>query len=198
MDKASKLSIASRKLVCGVGVNDADYTVNPMINGKRTYCLAYRRWLGMITRCYSERQQKENPTYIGCTVCDEWLTFSKFKAWYDKFKVDGWELDKDIKVIGNRIYSPETCLFVPACVNSLILGMTGFKNGLPSGVEFYRDKPFNNYRVRPRIDGKKKHVGYFDTIEEAHAAYIKVKNDEILRKCNQYPSVAKYLSNHMM
>lgn len=198
MDKESKLSITRRRLVCGVGINDADYNTSSTVDGKKVQCIAYRKWQAMLSRCYSDGYHSLNPSYVGCNVCDEWLIFSNFKRWFDLNYVDGWDLDKDIKIIGNKTYSPDACIFVPACVNSLILGMTGFKNGLPSGVEFYKDKPFNNYRVRPRIDGKKKHIGYFDTIEEAHSAYIKVKNDEILRKCNQYPSVAKYLSNHMM
>lgn len=45
--------------------------------------------------------------------------FSNFAEWFDKHHVEGWELDKDILVSGNRTYSPETCCFVPHEINVL-------------------------------------------------------------------------------
>ena len=64
----------NRSLICGVGVNDANYATS----GKRM-CPFYRRWINMLERCYSEKFQEKNPTYRGCSVCEEWLTFSNFK-----------------------------------------------------------------------------------------------------------------------
>ena len=80
----------SKKLVYGIGINDADYAVTEWetieVNGKRKKklvwgCPYYRTWKDMLRRCYSTKFQETNPTYIGCSVSDEWLTFSVFKSW---------------------------------------------------------------------------------------------------------------------
>lgn len=67
-------------------------------------------WASMLGRCYSDDVQKRHPAYVGCTVCDEWHNFSNFVPWYLKNIKAGEHLDKDIKVKGNREYSPSTCL----------------------------------------------------------------------------------------
>lgn len=50
------------KLVYGVGVNDADYVVSPIISGKRHICPFSIKWKDMLARCYSEKTIKANPT----------------------------------------------------------------------------------------------------------------------------------------
>lgn len=60
---------------------------------------------------------KNKPTYEGCTVCDEWLYFSNFKKWFDENYIEGFQLDKDIIIRGNKVYSPQTCCFVPKEIN---------------------------------------------------------------------------------
>lgn len=83
------------------------------INGKQV--LSYRRWKSMIDRCYGHSALSRNPTYKDCSVCKEWHNYQNFADWYYKnYPDDGKEyhLDKDIKVSGNRIYSPEFCTFV--------------------------------------------------------------------------------------
>ena len=96
----------ARALVCGVGVFDAEYKrdANPITS------VAYRCWHNMLIRCYDENYQKREPSYIGCSVCDEWLVFSNFKRWFDENYVKDYQLDKDILVKGNKIYSPRHLL----------------------------------------------------------------------------------------
>ncbi len=77
------------KLVCGVGVTDADYTVSKVVNGKNVKCPFYMRWTNMITRCYSAKALRARPSYIGCSVDSKWLVFSSFKVWMEK---QDWEL----------------------------------------------------------------------------------------------------------
>lgn len=75
----------------------------------------YNSWYGMLTRCYSKKYLIKKPTYIGCSVCGEWHNFQVFANWFNEnYPKDGgrYELDKDIKVDGNKIYSPLTCMFV--------------------------------------------------------------------------------------
>lgn len=116
---ASELSLSQRKPVFGVGTNDADYLTNPTINGKQTKCSIYRTWQSMLMRCYSDKFQAKHPTYTGCSVCDEWLTFSSFRRWMIAQNWQGKQLDKDIRVNGNKVYSPETCCFVTHADNMI-------------------------------------------------------------------------------
>ena len=70
----------------------------------------YKTWSSMLKRCYSGKYK----TYYDCSVCDEWKNFQNFARWYeDNYPSDGmkYDLDKDIKIDGNKIYSPDTCIF---------------------------------------------------------------------------------------
>lgn len=128
-------SIHSRKMLCGVGVNDADYIISPIVNGVQVRCPFYNRWKDMIYRCYSEVSQKGNPTYKACTVCDEWLLFSNFKKWMEKQDWKGKQIDKDIKVKGNKEYGPDTCLLVTLYDNQTAAHSGTYKVKPPNGSE---------------------------------------------------------------
>jgi len=78
----------------------------------------YQRWVHMLKRCYCEKTQKRKPSYIGCSVSEEWHNFQNYAEWCEQNYVEGCELDKDILVNGNRIYSSETCKFVTHQENS--------------------------------------------------------------------------------
>lgn len=108
------------KKVCGVGINDADYATQgrDKITGKRWWCPYYSRWHSMIKRCYSEKYQEKNPTYKGCAVCEEWLYFSNFKRWVEEQDWKGKHLDKDFLVEGNKVYGPDTCVFMDGSLNT--------------------------------------------------------------------------------
>jgi hypothetical protein len=115
----------------GVGIHKSSN--NNKMNHK------YKTWHDMIRRCYDEKRQNTNPSYIDCTVCEEWHNFQNFGEWYDQnyYEVDGerMNLDKDILIKGNRIYSPETCVFVPARINVIFTKNGGEKkDDLPYGV----------------------------------------------------------------
>lgn len=82
------------------------------------------KWHNMVARCYRECYHKSHPgtIYSQCTVCEEWLGDKQsFFDWLDTeyYTVPGeqMDLDKDILVKGNRIYSPDTCLIVPHYIN---------------------------------------------------------------------------------
>ena len=100
--------------IVGFGINDADYVVN---SRSSTPCPFYRTWVGMIRRCYSPVEHKNQPSYIDCTVCREWAYFSNFRSWMLQQNWKGLDLDKDILVKGNKVYSPSTCIFVPRKLN---------------------------------------------------------------------------------
>jgi hypothetical protein len=164
--------------IYGIGINDANYVVKPIVNGKREYCPYYTRWADMIKRCYSDKFLRDVPSYIGCTVSSEWLTFSNFRAWMVKQDWEGNHLDKDIIVKGNKVYSADTCCFVTQEVNKLILDGHSRRGPNPQGVNL--DKRDNTYQASIRTYGKQKTIGCFSTAKEASKAYIKAKHAHIM------------------
>ena len=120
----------TKRLVYGVGINDLAEPVK--INGKTLKF--YAVWKHMIERCYSEKYQARQPTYVGCTVCGAWLSLSTFKEWYNIHYRDGMELDKDILIPGNKVYCPEACSFVPQWINNLLTDAEAIRGDLPCGV----------------------------------------------------------------
>ena len=122
------------KLICGVGVNDLCYRVHVQEEvtkngGKRIrktvfLCKYYAVWKSMLERCYSKKFLESNPSYIGTSVCSEWLSASEFKKWMEQQDWSGKCLDKDIVVPGNKLYSPETCAFVLPTTNLFVVGST--------------------------------------------------------------------------
>lgn len=133
----------------------------------KTHPLAHRRWTHMMTRCYSEEYLNKKTSYIGCSVCEEWHNFQKFAQWFEEnyYEVDGTiiEVDKDILIDGNKVYSPETCCLVPRELNNLFQ-KKGDDNGLPTGVQ-----QLQNGKYRARYGAK--HIGVFKSISEASQAY---------------------------
>ena len=65
---ANAISIAGRSKVCGVGINDADYLVQPTVNGKKIKCPIYTMWSSMILRCYDSKYSSRFSTYHNCGV----------------------------------------------------------------------------------------------------------------------------------
>lgn len=183
-EAVSKKSISNRKLVCGVGINDADY-----ITSKKTEsCPFYKRWLCMISRCYSESFSKLRPTYNDVTVCKEWLTFSNFKKWMIVQDWEGKELDKDIIKRGNKIYSPDNCVFVDSDINKLLNQHLAKKGDFKIGVAFHKKA---NKFVSQCKNGKNINVnlGLFKTEDEAHEAYIDFKSSVLMEVAEQQKDI---------
>lgn len=129
----------------------------------------YKTWKAMHERCGAKVQDR-SPSYIGCKVCDEWYKASNFKQWYDEH-YNGGHLDKDLLGDG-KLYSPETCCFVPQWLNNLLYNRCESRTrDLPQGVSRYR----THYRAQTSIDGKRKKIGTFKTPEDAFKAYAAAK-----------------------
>ena len=137
----------------------------------------YICWHAMVSRCNSSKVHQKQPTYKDCEVCEEWRKLSSFKEWFDKHYVEGWALDKDILVKGNKVYSPETCCFVPQEINTLFVKKQRVRGECPIGVSFCK----NNQKFRAQIhkNGKMWGIGYYKTSEEAFYAYKKAKESYI-------------------
>lgn len=175
---ASKTSISGRKPIHGIGINDSEYNVRFVYEEKNYICPYYAVWSGILTRCYSKKSHKINPTYTNCTVCEDWKLFSNFKKWMQSQDWQNKHLDKDILIEGNKIYSPETCVFVTQELNNLLL-MKKTNNGKYSiGVSY--DSRRNLFESCVSIKGKKKFLGYFTSESEACSAYISAKKELII------------------
>lgn len=173
----------TKKLVCGIGINNADYVVMKHgaiwhMDGKRNQtwvCPYYRAWKDMLVRCYSAKYQESKPTYAGCTVSEDWLTFSNFKAWMEKQDWEGKHLDKDLLLEGNKVYSADTCVFVTQTVNSFTTDSGAARGGWLIGVNLH--KPTGKFlsRCRNPFTKKSDHLGLFTCEQEAHKAWLKRK-----------------------
>lgn len=179
----NKMSLAKRKLIHGVGINDADYLIIRIIDGKQQICPYYRTWSDIIDRCYNPKYHITRPTYIGCSICEEWRTFSNFKVWMMTQDWEGKQLDKDLLVSGNKIYSPRTCLFVPPAINSLMNGNAASRGKYAIGASWH--KPTGKYIAYCCISGKNKYLGLHLSEEDAHQAYIAFKRELIIITANK-------------
>ena len=161
-------------IICGIGINDVPSESHA--NGIKTK--AYAVWTAMIQRCYGENRRKCNNSYIGCSVCDEWLKFSSFKKFYDRFYVDGYQLDKDILLKGNKIYTPRLCRFVPAIINNLLTVDKMPHAKTPRGVRYDSNK--GTFSVRLYGQGTKKFISRtFHNADEAFVHYKQSKEEYI-------------------
>ena len=189
------------KLVCGVGVNDADYVTQPRDkNGKQRTCPFYKAWCSMLQRAYSPKFHAFCPTYIGVTVCEEWHSFMAFRAWVQTQDWEGKQLDKDILHPGNKVYSPENCIFVTPQINNLLIDGAAARGAYPIGVSWNkRDKKF---QAKLNINGKLKHLGLFTDPHEAHLAWRKAKYDYVRAHAKQQTDLrlsrALYLNADMI
>ena len=163
------------KTICGVGVNDV-YLSTRIGNIREK---SYQHWKSLIERCYSEKYQERQPSYKGCTVCDEWKYFSNFKKWFDENYIEGYQLDKDLFVKGNKVYSPEYCCFLPRELNSVLQFARINKN---NGIK----KVKKGYSVTVSMYNKKVFVGTFNDIEIARNAYISTKRDYAYELADKY------------
>lgn len=166
-----------KELMCGVGYNSrGKHKVK--VNGSNT--AAYSAWQAMIRRCYS-LSQKARPTYINCYVCDEWFDFQIFSEWYvnQEHSNLGYQLDKDVISVNNKMYSPDTCCLIPRELNILFTNSGATRGNYPQGVSFYKSR--NKYRAMLRVDGKNKHLGHFSCPQQAHQAYVVAKEANVKR-----------------
>ena len=166
--------------VFGVGfIGVGEHPVS--VNGKLTS--AYGTWKNMLRRCYDPKYQAGKPTYIGCSVHPDWHNFQNFAEWFEKqYFATCWDLDKDLITEGNKIYSVDTCVFIPQQLNKLLTDSGNARGDLPQGVSRHR----KGYLAHLRIDGKRHSLGTHATPEEAHQAYKLAKEANVKRMAEQY------------
>lgn len=171
-----------RKLIHGVAYNDADYRIVIKKGPKGCQvtlwrCPIYSVLVDMIKRCYSSNHLAACPWYEGCSVCDEWLTFSNFRRWMIQQDWEGKELDKDLLVDGNKLYSPETCIFVDGVINGFLVNRKNHRGDYPLGSHLHRDTGKLCVQCKNPFTGKKKYLGLYENPEDAYEAWRSFKHE---------------------
>ena len=172
--------------VYGVGIIGAKY---PSSESRRN-TKEYKLWQSMLERCYNDTYKKKYPTYIDCEVSDNFKSYEYFYGWCNKqigFNNEGWHLDKDLLVKGNKVYSETTCVFLPQEINTLLIKRTALRGNHLIGVSWSkRDKAFIS-RVH-KNKGVSEFLGYFKTELEAHNAYKTTKEAFVKEQANKWKS----------
>ena len=178
---------------CGIGKYDRGtkvYGVGELGIGKYSSRInaiktkEYSVWDAMLQRCYDKKLHKRYPSYEQCIVCEDWLNFQNFAEWFVNNYIKDYQLDKDLLVKENKLYSPETCCFVPQEVNlSLIKPMN--KRELPLGVYKHHHK----FVVHIKYNKMSKYIDIFSTIEEAANCYKKEKEKQLIALAIKYKDI---------
>lgn len=167
------------------------------ISGKNTK--PYSTWVGMITRGYCDRFKKRNTSYAECTVDREWHNYQNFAKWFTSQKqcerLDI-QLDKDILVPGNKVYSKDNCILIPREINTLLLDNPGRRGELPVGVHLV--KRTGKYQSYCNVSGNKNHLGFFDSPVEAHRAYRSFKESHVRSVAQQHREEIGDLAYHAL
>ena len=195
-DNRSKSS-RSKKLY-GVGINDWDGLVSVSTAQKIP---EYKMWKDLLKRVYSEAYHKKSPTYIGTSLDKRWLNLTNFiedvskLPNYKKGLTEGWALDKDIILNGNKHYSLETCCFVPPDVNGNFKQLNK-SNELPMGV--YLKKTNGKFACDCRTPEKTVYLGMYDTPEQAFLVRKTFKQSVMKDLANKYRGVLDYRVIHKL
>lgn len=137
----------------------------------------YEIWKAMLRRCYSKDILIINPSYVGCTVSKEFLSFQYFAEWCNAqigFENKSWCLDKDILLKGNKVYCENSCCFVPAEINTLFTKNNVSRGEYPIGVNLHKNS--GKFVAQCNFGtSKRTHLGVFDNTEDAFNSYKKSK-----------------------
>ena len=169
------------KLVYNVGFNDRKYPA--WVKGKFTK--EYDLWHSLLNRCYSSKYHQGKPTYVGCSVSENFKGYSYFHQWCQQqvgFGGEDFQLDKDLLLRGNKVYSEETCLFLPRELNTMFTARKNHRGNFPLGVSTLHGK----FVTHCCTDKPSRRVGRFDTPELAFQAYKQVKEAFIKQQAEKW------------
>lgn len=191
--KSGQVACPYEKRIHGIGyIGEGEYKSRE--NGKLTKC--YQTWKNMLERCYGKKRQEKYPSYKDCFVCDEWHCYQNFAKWYEdnyyEIPNDIMCLDKDILTKGNKVYSPNTCVFVPQRINLLFTKSDKTRGEYPIGVCYDKNeiklKVTCSYFDKKTNKKKVKHLSYYqpNQVEEAFLCYKQFKEKLIKEVAKEY------------
>ena len=183
--KKGKIKCPYEPRYFGVGyLGEGKYKI--VENGKLK--IEYIIWHNMLRRCYDPKLQEKRPTYKGCKVENYLLNFQNMGEWLDEnyYEIPGEKmcLDKDILCKGNKVYSRETCIFVPQRINTLFTKSNNTRGKNPIGIH---QSSSGNYQVMCSNGyGKNIPLGTYLTKEEAFKIYKEYKEKVIKEVIDSY------------
>lgn len=123
----------------------------------------YRIWSNIVVRCNGGYAKLHEEFY----KFESWLKWASNQKGFMKLDSNGniFQLDSDLFSETEKIYSPTSCVFVPAEINSLCKPNVN-RTDLPRGVHMFGSKS-KPYSVSIRFDGVSKNLGCYTTLEEA-------------------------------
>ena len=176
--------------VFGVGITGTKY--QPTISGVKTR--EYALWKNMLQRCYSDAYRKKRPTYEGCKVSDNFKSYEYFYEWCHKqigFGNEGGEnpfhLDKDLLIKGNKVYSEDSCVFIPSEINTLLIKREALRGEYLIGVSWNNTNKAFVAKVN-KSKGGSEYLGLFNTEIEAFNAYKTAKETFIKEQAEKWKS----------
>ena len=159
--------------ILGVGIVGDEVT---KVNGN--LLKEYILWQALLRRCYCDKFHVKCPTYKDCSVSDNFKYYPYFKEWCNNqigFNVlddkgNHFELDKDLLIKGNKVYSEDTCCFIPREINVALIYNQTKKGNHPIGVSY--SKVNNKFVVYVKKgEGSREYLGYFEDASVAFLAY---------------------------
>lgn len=160
----------------GVG----EYSAKEWLDGKQRDTVCYKKWTDIFRRVYDEKVRSKNPSYSGVSVAEDWHNFQNFARWCNdtpEFRNEDWCLDKDILIKGNKLYSPETCAFVPRQINNLFTLRQNHRGADPIGVSWNKSKEY--FTVNICRYGVSTELARVRDASEGFKIYKKAKEDYI-------------------
>lgn len=175
------------KLIEGHGINDSDYMTAVKTHLGGWQCPFYTKWSSMLRRVYNRKMHIQCPTYIETQVHPDWHSFMNFRKWCLE---NGWKsdyhLDKDF-ISDSKVYSPNTCAFIPQELNKFITDSSAARGDYPIGVAptsngyyAYCSNPFTR---------RNEYIPVMTTPEEAHQAWKKRKHQHALALAEMFPDL---------
>ena len=170
--------------VYGVGIFGTKYPSK--VSGIHTK--EYTLWCNMLQRCYSTTLKKQRPTYVGCEVSDKFKSYEYFYEWCQSqvgFGIVGFELDKDLLTKGNKVYSEDSCVFLPIEINTVLTKCTSSRGEYLIGTHWSNSNKAFVARVR-KNKGEQERLGSFNTEIEAFNAYKEAKENYLKELANKW------------
>jgi len=184
--KTGKIKYPYHQSVYGMGYyGEGKYVAKK--NGKMMR--SYKTWNSMIERCYNPKRRNKNLSYVDCIIDPIWLNFQTFAKWYyenyKEIKGVKFQLDKDLMVEGNRIYSPQTCKFIPHYVNTFLANKYKTNNTGYTGVIWRKRDEIYESRINDVNMNKNIYLGRFKDPLEASEAYIEARKIQCINVYNK-------------
>lgn len=113
----------ANRIIYGVGTNNVPYGTGYLAKTKEGITREYDHWCRMLQRSYDPKWFEKHPTYEKCEVKEVWWDYQAFASYYHncEYKPINSDLDKDLLVFRNKVYGPDTCVFLPEQVNKGIV-----------------------------------------------------------------------------